>query len=507
MADPICRWRNATPEVVCEFVNALPKNKMSKEEFRSHMSISWSGDFIRTPYQLACQLGLYYESPDNIYYPRFNKNITLEEASKYLEHWMHRYYVPNPYTREFNNMDHPVTILSNFVEYIEHQDHPALYDSAILEIFKETIKNKDILKNALNNYSKVIQINSDGYMTLLPDYKEKLNMHLDRNDKKQFFENFNLEDYANKNLQIIFYGAPGTGKSTRVKGITSSKSKTVITFHPDTDYSSFVGIYKPALNGTDITYKFVPQAFAKAYVKAWKDLTEDHYLVIEEINRGNCAQIFGDIFQLLDRDLTGYSDYVIDIDKDFADYLKTELGGNEVYIEKMRELCYDFDEESFTQIALPYNLHILATMNTSDQSLFPMDSAFKRRWDWEYIPIDLGDAVQINITIGDKRYNWGNFLKKINPKIKELTGSEDKQLGNRFVKVVDNNMTMEQFRSKVLFYLWFEIFRDYTDTLKTIFRMKRADKDKEFSFTELFGEDSVSMIQNFMAYNEIDIVE
>jgi len=309
-------------------------------------------------------------------------------------------------------------------------------------------------------------------------------------------------------LQQIFYGAPGTGKSHKVKEITEGKSKTVVTFHPDTDYSSFVGAYKPTLHedGKTITYGFVPQAFAKAYVNAWKNTDQDYYLVIEEINRGNCAQIFGDIFQLLDRNADGYSDYVIDVDKDFENYLKEELTGIADYPAKIMELAKEADLEgnfSFAKIALPANLHIIATMNTSDQSLFPMDSAFKRRWDWEYRPIDYKKAREVKIDIDGEQYNWGEFIETVNNKIKEINNSEDKQLGTFFVKAKDGIIPFEQFRSKVMFYLWFEVYKDEAGTADCIFR-QTEDDSKGFSFGELFEPNAKNIIKNFLKFLKVN---
>lgn len=312
---------------------------------------------------------------------------------------------------------------------------------------------------------------------------------------------------TNHCLQQIFYGAPGTGKSHKVKQITKGKSKTVVTFHPDTDYSSFVGTYKPTLHedGKTITYNFVPQAFAKAYVNAWKDTSKEYYLVIEEINRGNCAQIFGDIFQLLDRNSLGYSDYVIDVDKDFEDYLKKELSGVSDYPQKIMELSKDTGLEenfSFAKIALPANLHIIATMNTSDQSLFPMDSAFKRRWDWQYLPIDYDKAKEIKIDIGGVQYNWGEFIEVVNQRIKEINNSEDKQLGTFFVKTLDDIISFDQFRSKVMFYLWFDIYKDEAGTGDSIFK-QTEDDSKGFSFGDLFESNAIDIIKKFMAFLKV----
>jgi hypothetical protein len=289
---------------------------------------------------------------------------------------------------------------------------------------------------------------------------------------------------------VIFFGSPGTGKSFIVENQTSGQSKTRITFHPETDYHSFVGSYKPVLEGVNIKYEFVPQAFTKAYCQAWLNPDIPHYLIIEEINRGNCAQIFGDIFQCLDRDETGKSKYEIDCDKDLADYLKKVFTGKGITDDK---------------IILPSNLYIYSTMNTSDQSLFPMDSAFKRRWDWVFVPIDYDDAKNMTIEVdAETKYNWGNFIKTINPKIKELTGSEDKQLGNRFVNPYDKKITLDQFKSKVLFYLWSEIFKDEFGTQSSIFKYDESGVIKDFQFGELYYENSTDLVKAFLKYNGIE---
>ena len=331
-------------------------------------------------------------------------------------------------------------------------------------------------------------------------------------------------------LQQIFYGAPGTGKSHKVnKEIQNTPNALVFrtTFHPDSDYSTFVGAYKPTMKSADrlysadelidklseiktlghtypchkfaakywyslkglsaadikrivvacdfpesmtvevgkgiaigeemakhvqndkIVYSFVPQAFLKAYVAAWQNPEQPVFLVIEEINRGNCAQIFGDIFQLLDRK-EGVSEYPIKADQDIRDYLAKEFAG------------YDLEANilSGEELVLPANLHIWATMNTSDQSLFPIDSAFKRRWDWKYMPIhDAGENW--TIALSDVEYDWWNFVEKINNVIGNMTSSEDKKLGYFFCKACNGKIDAEKFVNKVVFYLWNDVFKDY----------------------------------------------
>ena len=282
--------------------------------------------------------------------------------------------------------------------------------------------------------------------------------------------------------QIIFFGTPGSGKSYRVKLLTEKKRVHRTTFHPDSDYASFVGCYKPTMKDGEISYSFSPQVFTEAYVDAWKNPEEEVYLVIEEINRGNCAQIFGDLFQLLDRNSDGYSDYRIKADSDLRDYLYSQLGkGNEGI--KNGELC------------LPPNLRIFATMNTSDQSLFPMDSAFKRRWDWEYIPVDYNEIrSDFVITIGEEKYHWLEFLKIVNERIRKATDSEDKQMGNFFIKT---NVSEDEFKSKVMFYLWNEVCRDEYSTQNNFFR---TSGEYEFSFNDLYQADGMEKLQGFMTY-------
>ena len=272
-------------------------------------------------------------------------------------------------------------------------------------------------------------------------------------------------------FQQIFYGAPGTGKSHKIKNdekVKEANEKNLVfrtTFHPDSDYSTFVGAYKPtikpvadkykAVAGKDeeITYSFVPQAFLQAYVAAWDNPEENVYLVIEEINRGNCAQIFGDLFQLLDRDCEGFSEYPIMADNDLKKYLNgKDESGHDILTNK--------DGIKDGKLRLPQNLYIWATMNTSDQSLFPIDSAFKRRWDWVYVPIDTAKETWY-IKVGEDYYSWTQFLNKVNDKLLTDETAEDKHLGFYFCKAQNNVISQDTFVAKVLFYLWNDVFKVY----------------------------------------------
>lgn len=281
------------------------------------------------------------------------------------------------------------------------------------------------------------------------------------------------DELKNEPLQQIYYGAPGTGKSFSIDALTKKQTKENVfrtTFHPDSDYSSFVGCYKPCKNEAgEITYDFRAQAFVDAYVQAYLKPTEPVFLLIEEINRGNCAQIFGDIFQLLDRDdETGFSKYSITPDKDLQDYL-CECFASQTYL--------DDDIKEGKSMRLPNNLYIWATMNTSDQSLFPIDSAFKRRWDWVYVPIDTKKETW-SIKVNGLSYSWSSFLQKINDLIWSTTTSEDKKLGFYFCKAENGIISADKFVSKVLFFLYNDVFKTYGFDNADCF--KHDDKNIEF---------------------------
>lgn len=365
---------------------------------------------------------------------------------------------------------------------------------------------------------KFIQQGSHMYPLFLSFINSKNHTVVCISDKDESSSHHSLK---NEPLQQIFYGAPGTGKSHSVKKVTGElledgteverDSVFRTTFHPDTDYASFVGCYKPTMKPTtneqktitgkkeEIVYEFVPQVFTDAYVYAYNNPDKDTYLVIEEINRGNCAQIFGDLFQLLDRK-KGVSEYKIKADKDLATYLleAKDDKGNDILTDKIGILN--------GKLCLPANLNILATMNTSDQSLFPMDSAFKRRWEWEYVVIDYDEPKSKGFEIilsEDKKYNWCDFIKQVNKRIFALTQSEDKEMGNFFIK---NSINAEQFKSKVMFYLWYEVLRDEVENSKYFFYHIQQDEDtgkestKKFTYKELYGDKAETILDGFLRY-------
>lgn len=345
-----------------------------------------------------------------------------------------------------------------------------------------------------------------------------------------------------KPLQQIYYGAPGTGKSYDIDRITKTYSTIRTTFHPDSDYSTFVGAYKPTMtkskvygaqgpvldNGSEveenrITYTFIKQAFLKAYLGAWKkyadggDEVQPQFLVIEEINRGNCAQIFGDLFQLLDRSSNGFSTYPIEADADlqkeienaFSEEYEYKIEGDLDVAGAVKGYTSNYgkslseDIKSGRVLLLPNNLYIWATMNTSDQSLFPIDSAFKRRWDWKYVRItngyerdeqgefrtdEQGNRIPLNWKIkadNNTEVDWWAFVQAIDNEIADKTDSDDKKLGYFFCKPQGDSKTIdvETFVGKVIFYLWNDVFKDED---ADIFKLS-ADKA---TFDQFYTEDT-----------------
>lgn len=335
-----------------------------------------------------------------------------------------------------------------------------------------------------------------------------------------------METILAQPLQQIFYGAPGTGKSHTINEMTKGEDVIRTTFHPDTDYSSFVGAYKPAtsllpicneigepmkianqaLYKEQIVYEFISQTFLQAYISAWKKYADTanggpkkQFLVIEEINRGNCAQIFGDLFQLLDRNDYGFSEYPIKADADMKKQLKKVFKGLDIPQKDNINAMFE-GRDVVTEVLdgdlllLPNNLYIWATMNTSDQSLFPIDSAFKRRWDWTYIPISNANKGW-TINTDDSHYDWWQFVERINDLIGRTTNSEDKKLGYFFCKAKDGEICAETFVGKVIFYLWNDVFKDY-DFCDQVFNDANGNKLTFDKFYTAEGNNSKVVLEN-----------
>ncbi len=267
----------------------------------------------------------------------------------------------------------------------------------------------------------------------------------------------------------IFYGPPGTGKSYQADQVAKSCIPHRALFHPEYTHAQFVGMLRPVVgyqlsekkeiflhdgNSTDrppFTYfSFVPGVFSRGLVDAYNAFAEGRHvaLIIDEINRGDCAAIFGDIFQLLDRNEAGFSQYGISISEEMRAYLNETTRGQ-------------WDVRKDGLLYLPANFSILATMTTSDQSLYPMDSAFKRRWEWTYVPIEfLGEHARWTLTDCSGSWDWPGLVASINQWI-VADRQEDKQIGPWFVRADSEGQIPEDvFANKVLFYLWHDIWSE-----------------------------------------------
>lgn len=498
-ASPICRGKNLTLETVLSFVNAMPLVPMKKTNFHSATESKLKG-WTQTHSQIARQLALYYEK-DGMCLPRFTRKVSCSEILRYVANWAKLYFVPNIYTPSLRGGEHRATNIYAFLKN-EVKLGVSSYSKACEQMFGVELNNTDKVRVYLNNFTDLI-INDDAMSVnqhLSDCSTPEIYPEITIESAEDYFKYFSVElpdrvedspsiEYP---FQQIFYGAPGTGKSHTINEETKDEDVIRTTFHPDTDYSTFVGAYKPTTKEVElrdlsghkvvengeivkedrIIYEFVAQSFLQAYVSAWKKYADANegepqkqFLVIEEINRGNCAQIFGDLFQLLDRNDYGFSDYPIKADADMKRQLQKAFAGLVIAQKDKINAMYQ-GKDIISQVLngdillLPNNLYIWATMNTSDQSLFPIDSAFKRRWDWTYMPISNAEKDWI-IEVDGSKYDWWQFLEKINEKIGSTTNSEDKKLGYFFCKAQDGVILAKTFVGKVIFYLWNDVFKDY----------------------------------------------
>lgn len=732
---------------------------MTEDAFNSYMerSFYFGGKFHGLDFNsgshystIVRQLGLYHIL-NGKFIPRFTNDIDVDTADKFLKYWLKLYIAPNPTSQPSlkKSIVTPKFVLKEIISFLENNPNITNIYEIVDTIFQQELSRNDKgnLANILNSFSDSVKVDKNYNASLTANYKnvmEDINALI--NDPNRFFEHFGKgEKKITKrelNLQKIFYGAPGTGKSHEIKEKTKDESVVRTTFHPDSDYSTFVGAYKPVMEDMDvhvvpvvvnngigldphkgtfkekrIAYKFVKQAFLKAYLSAWKkyadgcticsvcstpavhefdtnngryvitsvgmydltlsrefkfsknlvqtewpklwnngvfnvprgqqtgksvqhaianwifdkidactkesfeegwkklvftikengpvavqktltyiiigvddnetltinveargkkratlrrkfyeldeikpsnlektlvdilkgynendfdeawnklkeivegggspDVQDDsdgqanpQFLIIEEINRGNCAQIFGDIFQLLDRGDNGFSVYPIEADSDLRDAIKEAFTKEEEFmlsddidIDDVTEYTSNYgatlseDVQEGRVLLLPPNLYIWATMNTSDQSLFPIDSAFKRRWEWKYMPIGYKNNNWI-IEIGEKQYKWVDFQRKINDSIYAVDNSEDKQLGDYFVNAdrTDNKISADTLLNKILFYLWNDVCKDDPDQ---IFRWKDDKQEKNIKFSDFFDADRDKKLQGFMAFHKVPAI-
>ena len=388
----------------------------------------------------------------------------------------------------------------------ENHEDMAIGDLLYVEQVETTYRIK-LIKVGDQNYEtfNILLNKNDRHLLLLSDEKES--------DEENDLEMSKKEKTPDQPLgppkQIIYYGVPGCGKSNKIREQLKDvpeKNKVRVVFHPEYTNAEFIGQILPVTND-GIRYEFTPGPFTQIIKRAYLNPNEHFYLVIEEINRGNAAAIFGDTFQLLDRLKAGETDSlgndpanasVNTFTEGWSQYfvqnddVNAYIRGNENSIQ-IGNIRFD----SNTAIRLPPNLSILATMNTSDQNVFTLDNAFQRRFDMELVrnEFDLTKPAvnaQYNAEIDDTGIKWGQFWGWINAKItatlKGLSSTEDKRLGVWFVSNVGGIIDDKVFAEKVLKFLWDDVFKfkrpqifaDGIDTLeKLINSFEKPSEGKE----------------------------
>ncbi len=320
-------------------------------------------------------------------------------------------------------------------------------------------------------------------------------------------------------IQKIFYGVPGSGKSHRIDSEIEEKipaeadrdfQAVRVVFHPDYTNADFVGQILPVTSASGIKYEFKPGAFSKILWRAYHNPEKNFYLIVEEINRGNAAAIFGDIFQLLDRRNDGWSKYFVE--NDFVNnYLRSQVEfSDSSFNENHGNPAFQINGSAFTAnsgIRLPPNLSILATMNTSDQNVFTLDNAFQRRWSMELVPNVLEkDSDQYNLQIGETGICWGIFRKVANDSISKnedraaFSSMEDSRLGSYFIQAEENNsVSVKSFAEKVLKYLWDDVFKmnheqffRITDSFESVVNEFQESKN----FDSILNEEIAAELKN-----------
>lgn len=421
MADIICRWRNATPKTVCEFVRQLPHEKLSAEEFRFRMG----NEFFRTAYQLACQLGLYFEDADN-YIPRFTHNITEDEAEEYLEHWILCYYAPNPFTKSLKGLDTPVYVVEKLVEYLEQHNSSAKLKEALTSIFKDPMGNLDIMTNALNHYSRVISV-KDGNAKLETNYKDYMKQMPNRNDKEAFFKNFDTIKHNGEILKgildsdyrpyitaikskpfLLLAGISGTGKSRIVRELARAcwdegteeynaqkpKNFQMVQVKPNWHDSSDLIGYVSRVSGKA---EYVAGDFLRFVAKAWEDKDTPYFLCLDEMNLAPVEQYFAEYLSVVEsrkshEDGTVTTDPILEkVDEEWYFNLTASLTTDE-------NVRKQFNESG---ISIPQNLIVVGTVNMDETTFSFSRKVLDRAMTIEMNDVDLhGGLTERNEKIG-----------------------------------------------------------------------------------------------------------
>lgn len=411
-------------------------------------------------------------------------------------------YYPNNSSKTINNYTHQINAFVNDInvgDYIfsSNREKTEFYLGIITSdyYFSDKKDNNNDLKYKHCRDVKWLSTIKD--KDLSPELIKSLPPHWSVIDinyklKKEFLEFFKFIPYPGEEKRnMIYFGAPGTGKSYNL-----NKNKETllypyennyerVTFHPDYTYGNFVGTYKPtvknngksdSINDGEITYKYAPGPFMRILVKALKNPSQPFLLIIEEINRANVAAVFGDVFQLLDRE-NNISEYPIAVSEDMQNYLKEELKISEIPDNMkcfLKKHWVNMLGENFDKIIIPANMFIWATMNSADQGVFPMDTAFKRRWDFNYLGINDGVKIIENLKfeLYGKKFLWNDLRTAINKKLLSYGINEDKLIGPFFAfnEFIDDEFIPEDkfkyiFKNKIIMYLFEDAARSRRDKL------------------------------------------
>ena len=393
MADLICRWRNGTPQNVVEVVNSMPHNEMPEWQFKNYMQKSiWGNSFSRTVYQFASQLALYYISEDGVFHPRFDHDISTIEAKEYMERWLPRYYIPNPYVSSdgFNKIDCPTLFLKSLYEYtVLHPD--CTYAEAYKQCFHEIAKNNDdIIRNYINLYSKVLVFHKDGRLTVTNENPNNVFNNMDRNDKKAFYDSFNLtitepQNKLNNSLFrpfitaikskpfLLLAGISGTGKSRIARELARAcwdvdteeykaqkpRNFEMVQVKPNWHDSSELIGYVSRVSGQPV---FVAGDFLKFVARAWEEPETPYFLCLDEMNLAPVEQYFAEYLSVVESrkaDPEGNitTDPILKKSKeDWYRVLTSELTNND-------DVRKRFLEDG---ICIPQNLIVVGTVNMDE---------------------------------------------------------------------------------------------------------------------------------------------
>ena len=432
MADIICRWRNGTPKTVVELVNSLPHSVISIDSFRNFMQSSiWGPDFFRTPYQLACQLGLYCEAEDGYYYPRFDHDINEIEAKDYLEFWITRYYVPNPYVNRdgFNNIDCPTYVLYELYKYAK--DNPnCTYKEAYKHIFKEeAANNNDIVKNYINNYSKILEFSPNGLLSITSINPNMTFDFMKRSDKKSFFDTFDKK----KNIQItttvdslnkshihfltalrtkpfmLLAGISGTGKSRIVRemakacwkegdpeyGNNNPRNFRMVQVKPNWHDSSELIGYVSRLSGE----KFVVGPFLRFLAAALKEPDVPYFLCLDEMNLAPVEQYFAEYLSVIESrkvnedPVSGQT--IIETDP-IIPYENTDAYGSlidQLFDTPEERKAYKTEKDG-KRLTIPQNLFVVGTVNMDETTFSFSRKVLDRAMTIEMNEVDLHGGLE-----------------------------------------------------------------------------------------------------------------